>query len=187
MFTQQAILQWTPAAGGTTFGTTAEQLAETAVSCGLNDGRSASQTERRTLRVALFEDNYWFGERIRGALLAWGFEVVWLIGATDTSTAMLQGITPDSPAGENKVSPLDAADVDIVFTDCMLVGPHSGVDVAQWCARHGVPAIGISGDHNDNRRIINAGAKLALSKELVSRAILAGLPVERLAKQEQPR
>jgi DNA-binding response OmpR family regulator len=149
--------------------------------CGFTDRGSASQPERRTLRVLSFEDNYFFGERIRDALLAWEFDVEWCIGAADVSGGMLQGIAADSPAGEQKIVPIRPADVDIVFTDCMLIGRYSGVDIVRWCVENGVPVIAISGCPQDNRRMINAGAMLAVLKELVSRVVLAGLPVERLA------
>lgn len=147
---------------------------------GSNDRRSASQPKRhRKLRVLSFEDNYFFGERIRDALLAWEFDVEWCIGAAGVTAAALKGMAAQSPDADPLF--IDPADVDIVFTDCMLIGKYSGVDIVRWCVEHGIPVVATSGSPESNRQMINAGAILAVSKEWVCRVILAGLPVERLA------
>ncbi len=151
--------------------------------CGSNDRRSPSQPLRRALRVGLFEDNYFFGERIRDALLAWEFDVEWCVGADDVTSTVIQGIAADSTDAERKIVSIKPADVDFVFTDCMLIGKYSGVDIVRWSVARGIPVIAISGSPEDNQRMIDAGAVRAVLKELVSREILAGLPVEWLASR----
>jgi hypothetical protein len=126
------------------------------------------------LRVRLFEDNYFFGERIRDALLAWEFDVEWCVGADDVTSTGIQGIAADCTDSDRKIVSIKAADVDFVFTDCMLIGKYSGVDIVRWCVARGIPVVAISGSPDDNQRMIDAGAMRAVLKELVSQFILAG-------------
>lgn len=92
--------------------------------------RPAPAAAGRPLRVLMVEDDVLISSVVAPALEAGGHRVV-LCGHADEARAVLARGEP----------------FDVLFTDVVMPGSMSGVDLVQWCARHlpGLPAVVATG------------------------------------------